>query len=139
MNEPEMNIASKSRPLDESETNEGVQYPCDNIKVIKCHWESILDRPGMYLGKKSLYGLRCFIDGILTGRRNGIYAGADVTKDNIFDVDWIDFEKWVNQKFRRKGFERSHTLALEQAGNDDEKAFDIWAGWFREFQAEGAK
>lgn len=102
----------------------------DDIKITS-GWETILNRPGMYMGKKSIFGLVCFIAGIEIANLSNPHA-----KD-VFDVDWWEFEKWIQQKFKRKAFRRSLYLALDDAGNDDEKAFDIWADWFKEYKAAG--
>ena len=105
-----------------------MKYPGDEIKVIKS-WEIMLSRPGMYLGKKSIYGLQCLIEGI----RMANYANPHA-KD-IFEVDWLEFEKWVWDKTKTDTI-RSLNIALKLSDDDDEKAFDLWAEWFREFKAQ---
>ena len=96
------------------------KYPCDNIKVIS-GWEAVLHRPGMYLGKRSIYGLECFICGLRCANCDMFF------NDHQFDHGF-EFENWVHDQIGiKKKNKRSFELALEQAENDDEKAFDIWA------------
>jgi hypothetical protein len=117
-------------------TSEGVKYPGDVIKIIK-GWESILQRPGMYMGKKSIFGLQCFVHGIQLA--DGFRCGAR-DDDKVFEMkgdDWFNFEQWVRKKSKKKAQNiRSFDFALMDAGNDDEKAFDVWAEWFKEWKKE---
>lgn len=92
-------------------------FMCDNIRVLAL-WEGVLKRPIMYIGKKSIYGLRCFITGM---RMIDPYA---------FDLD--GFEEWHRTQFA--AIKISFEFALAMSNNDDEKAFELWAEWYTEFK-----
>ena len=81
-------------------------------------WEGVLKRPVYYIGKKSIYGLRCLITGM---RVNDPWA---------FDLD--GFEEWHRTQFAASKI--SFEFALAMSNNDDEKAFDLWAEWYTEFK-----
>ena len=78
-------------------------------------------RPGMYLGKPSLYGFHCFLD--------GIELAARVGKAELQDL--LDADTWIAQKFGVRG--RSFALALEKCNNDDTEAFYLWFQWYDEY------
>lgn len=82
--------------------------------------EFLRERPHVYIGKKSLYGLQCFISGLRCGGQNE------------FKVDFFDFDRWFLKRNRKR--ESSFVAATTQAGGDDEKAFDVWFGWFAEYR-----
>lgn len=109
------------------------KYPGDNIIIMK-GWDSLFHRPGMYMGKKSLFGLECLIAGVALA--NGSLCGGH-GKDKFFEMstdDWCDFEYWVKEKTHQK-YKRSFAVALDLASQDDEKAFDIWTAWFKEWKS----
>lgn len=115
--------------------SKGVKYPGDEIKIVS-GWEHILQRPGMYMGKKSIFGLQCFLGGIQLA---GGFVCGQRDDDKVFEMvgdDWFNFEQWVQKKTKFKGRLRSFDIALHEAGNDDEKAFDVWADWFKEWKKE---
>lgn len=122
---------------------EEVKYPQKDIKILK-GWESLLARPGMYIGKKSLYGLQCFIYGMEMGVHGPVCGGPPYNK--FFDMscdDWCDFIKWVREKTKYSdrnttytiAQDLAYTIAQDLASQDDEKAFDIWVAWFKEWKA----
>lgn len=97
-------------------------YLATKIKVLS-GWECVLNRPCMYIGKRSIYGLECFL------------AGLSVAKSNMFfeDAQGTDFNSWLRKKFPAAS-KTTFECALDEASGDDEKAFDIWCEWFREYK-----
>jgi hypothetical protein len=78
--------------------------------------------PGMYIGKKSIYGLQCFLCGCaLSG--------------SLFKFNREEFEDWVAEKTGKKLNGRSFAVATLLT-DTDEKAFDLWESWYKEFQNE---
>ena len=91
-------------------------------------WESVLHRPSLYIGKHSIYGLQCFI------------SGLSITNSNIFFNDFgFEFDTWVRKKLSVGKNNKSFEHALEQADGDDEKAFGVWADWFKEYKSSEIK
>jgi len=84
-------------------------------------WDHFAKRPGMYIGKRSIYGLQCFICGC---RISG----------NDFGVDWEKFEKFVTEKIKWKTSSKSYGAALYLSDNLESEAFDLWMQWFEEFK-----
>ena len=89
----------------------------EDIRVLSL-WEGVLTRPMYYIGKKSIYGLLCFITGM---RMNDPWA---------FDLD--GFEEWHRAQFAASKI--SFEFALAMSNNDDEKAFELWTEWYIEFK-----
>lgn len=118
-------------------------YIQNDIKIIKTYWESFLARPGMYMGKKSLFGLQCFMAGLQMAEiQIGCGPRKSDPRDKFFDMsdnDWMDFEKWVSQKTKHKGRCNAIGIAAIEAKDDDVKGFDIWAEWFKEWKNEKVK
>jgi len=97
-----------------------VKYPGNDIEVVSVA-EGVLRRPAMYLGKKSLYGLTCFLTALLCAK-----------SDFFFKDSGFVFESWVRKLTDNQG--RSFEIALKLAGGDDEKGFDVWADWYRRYK-----
>ncbi len=93
------------------------------IEVIR-GWEAVLRRPAMYLGKQSLFGLQCFLCGLLCAKSNFFFEPEEQ----------FEFEMWVRNKNKEHGQNKSYDLALKAASGDDAKAFEVWADWLREFK-----
>lgn len=102
------------------------------IKIISL-WEGIRTRPTMYIGKKSIYGLQCLIE--------GIWIAENMLGKKALDVDWHAFNAWVARKIRRQNSKPSFQFALLKCNGDDEKAFDLWMEWYDEYERKvlGAK
>lgn len=81
-------------------------------------WQFILSQPGTYFGKKSLYGLQCFI------------TGLTFAKSDVFYTDkGEEFNLWLSKKLNVY-IANSFHYALLEAEDDDEKAYDLWTLWF---------
>ncbi len=93
-------------------------------------WDVILQCPEKFIGKKSLYGFQCFITGVYMGNIDEIKA----FNRTALGVSISDFDDWIQSKFKFKKQHCSFELALKKAKKDDEKAFDIWVEWFKEFK-----
>jgi hypothetical protein len=95
------------------------------IKIIGL-WEGIRTRPTLYIGKKSIYGLQCLIQ--------GVWVAENMLRQKVLDVDWHAFNAWVAKKVRRQNNKPSFQFALLKCNNDDEKAFDLWMKWYDEYE-----
>ena len=100
-------------------------FLCSNIEVLD-GWDAIFRRPSMYLGKISLYGLECYVNGMMHANFKWL------KRYEVMGVDIDAFEMWVRKKYSSslKSFE----LALGEAKQDDERAFEVWANWLNEFR-----
>ncbi|MEM8557466.1 MAG: hypothetical protein AAGG50_06535 [Bacteroidota bacterium] len=91
--------------------------------------ELVRERPGMFVGKKSLYGLACFVG----GARH--VESAHSTEPEAWKFNRPDqFERWVELRGKPQPIS-SFDFALAQADSDD-AAFDLWFAWWDEFQRE---
>lgn len=98
-------------------------YIQSEIRQIE-EWEWILERPFFTIERKSLYGLHCFVTGLSLAKSDIFY------KDN-----GEDFTLWLSNELMGQ-VNNSFQHALLEANDDDEKAFDIWAGWFKTYKAK---
>jgi len=106
------------------------EKPKTTAELKKIHpLEHFRQRPSMYIGKPSLYGLECFI--------SGAELSESVSADSLplFDVDWLEFDKWViKTKTKRKNVRKSFDLARQMCNNDEAEAFYLWMDWFKEYK-----
>lgn len=102
----------------------------DEIRTITL-WQHFRQRPSMYMGKRSIFGLQCFLHGVQMTAACGHY---DKYKETFPDFLWEEFEEWLSKK-KNVSRMKSFNIALNEA-NDDEKAFDLWMDWYAEFENE---
>jgi hypothetical protein len=80
----------------------------------------------MYIGKREIDRLACFLA--------GVNCAEGLTGKRVIDFAWNDFEKWVTKKIRRKLNGKSFQAALLKCDDDQEKAFDLWMSWCDEYE-----
>lgn len=101
-------------------------YITEDIEVIS-GMDAVRFRPTMYIGKKSLYGLRCMLFGAnLCGK----------CEHTVLQFDSLKFEQWIAENKgdkKRPSAVQSYDIALAAAGGDDEKAFDEWYKLYDEY------
>lgn len=112
-------LLEKEKAMSES------NYLQTEIPVLK-GWECVLKRPAMYLGKQSLFGLECFLCGLLCANSNFFFE----------EQEQFYFEIWVRKKFSPEEGGKSFDLARKVANDDDSKAFDVWADWLKEYKGQ---
>jgi hypothetical protein len=76
-------------------------------------------KPSMFIGKKSIYGLQCFIAGTQVAAFNKLFR-------------WGEFEEWFAKNKEWNGG-KSFAVVLKECNGDDDKAFDLWFNLYDEF------
>jgi hypothetical protein len=98
------------------------------IRILSPHsWHSILylirERPGAYLGSKSLRSLNNYVDGFRLAE--SIYRISE--KDRLNDFDWGKFESWAREKTKLS------MKSFMMPKGSDEEAFDQWFDWYDDY------
>ena len=89
--------------------------------------QSIKNKPGAYLGEKSVLRLKHFMDGYCCAVQ---YAGID------FDLDtYYAFAEWLRAKYQVKSVVSYDTILTDRF-SDDELAFDAFFDEFELFLHE---
>lgn len=102
---------------------------CD-IEIMSLE-DIILQRPSLYMGKKSLFGLQCFMQGVWATKRQ--CKGHPP----LFDINPLLMDEWVvKTKVKRKSKKRRSAaeVARLQCNGDEEKAFDLYLQWYKEYK-----
>ncbi|MBR6336216.1 MAG: hypothetical protein IKR76_00640 [Ruminococcus sp.] len=95
-----------------------MKKPNDVIELL----QSIKNRPGMFIGKRSVLRLKCFMDGYLCAMQ---FEGIDIKPDVYYS-----FIRWLSEKYQIRSVVSYDTI-LTDALHDDELAFDAF---FEEFE-----
>src|SRR5579859_1627702 len=86
-------------------------------------------RPGMYMGKASIFGFQCVLAGIGLAEQT---QGTNITNKMFPALN--DFEKWLAKKYKDYTRDtKSFGLALKRCNDDDHEAFYLWFQWYDEF------
>ena len=85
-------------------------------------FEEIRKRPAMWFGKKSLVRFRAAMDGFIFAE--DIYKIPEEKKLSGFD--WLDFEKWVEEKYNHERLTVRSFYFAEQMASSDHEALDKW-------------
>ncbi len=101
-------------------------YITEEIEVLTA-MDAVRIRPSMYIGKKSLYGLRCMLFGAqLCGH----------CERTTLQFNCLKFEAWVSENKgdkKRPLAIQSYDIALAAADQDDQKGFDEWFKLYDEY------
>lgn len=108
--------------------------PQEELIDIRELMEKIRKRPAMYLGKKSITSMRIFLDGIHMGKYIYGMNKAFPRKELLpLPMDFLHDYAAVKYHYREstKGW---NGILLEQAGNDEEKALELFFSLYQDFQ-----
>jgi hypothetical protein len=93
---------------------------------------SIREKPGMWIGRKTLTALECFWMGFVIAEE----FHCDSEDARLSGFDWTNFESWADQRFNPARLSiNSFEMARTQAKAED-AAFDLWFSWYDVFRAE---
>jgi len=89
------------------------------------------ERPGMWLGKKTAYGLEMLVRGIEFAEEfHNVPAEA-----RVGGFDFAEFEAWVERAYNPDRLTlRSFGMAVHAAGSEAD-GFDLWFRWYDEYAA----
>jgi hypothetical protein len=91
--------------------------------------EEIRQRPSLWIGAKSPICLCVFIDGIKYAEHiHNIVPGKCLA-----GFHFQEFEEWVESQFNPTRLTYSSFYLALHLNDSEEKAFDTWFDWYREF------
>ncbi|MGL4554468.1 MAG: hypothetical protein ACRC33_25170 [Gemmataceae bacterium] len=96
---------------------------------------SVRQRPGMWLGRKTISGLHLLLIGIRFAE--DFHSLAEPARFGGFDA--AGFEGWVESRFNPRGLSLdSYSLSAHLAGSEA-SGFDLWFSWYDRFNGDPRK
>lgn len=89
-------------------------------------------RPGMFLGHKSVHGLRLFLSGIEFAENFHGLAAAD----RMGGFDATKFEQWVERRYNTERLSLNSFSLAAHFAESDAAGLDQWFEWYDKFVLE---
>lgn len=93
--------------------------------------EAIRQRPGMFLGHQTAYGLSVLLMGFMFAED---YHDVPA-QDRLGGFDLASFEAWVEKTYNPKRLSQNSRSLAEHVAGSDAAGFDLWFRWYDEFRA----
>jgi hypothetical protein len=102
----------------------------DNYPDLPSLLAAIRQRPGMFLGHKTVFGLSLLLSGIMFAEDYHEIPG----KARIGGFDLEKFEKWVESEYNPQRLSHNSLSLAEHLAGSDAAGFDLWFSWYDEYQ-----
>jgi hypothetical protein len=92
---------------------------------------AIRQRPGLFLGHKSAYGLQILLMGFEFAEN---YHGVPESS-RLGGFDHAKFEGWIVSKYNPDRLSHNSITLAEHVAGSDAAGFDLWFQWYDEYRA----
>jgi hypothetical protein len=93
--------------------------------------DAIRQRPGMFLGHTTVYGLSVLLMGFQFAE--DYHEVPASSRLGGFDIQ--SFEAWVERKYNPKRLSHNSRSLAEHVAGSDAAGFDLWFRWYDEYRA----